>query len=91
MTLADDGRVEMVLGCAEANGPWSAEPVAGEAGSFMIGPLDLNPAKCSDSSLQSQIVQDMNQVNSYLKRDGQLDLKLTGGEGTYVWEPDDEQ
>ena len=91
MTLGEDGRANFLLDCSQANGPWAADPVAGETGTFTVGALETTKAQCAQPPLDERIVKDLEQVQQYRKRDGHLDLMLADGGGTYVWEPADEQ
>ncbi len=91
MTLGKDGQAEIQLDCSQANGPWSADPVAAETGVFSIGPLAMSQEECASRPLDQKIVQDMDRIQRYLKRDGKLDLRLKAGDGSYVWEPADQE
>ena len=84
IAFAGDGTLSMKIDCNRAHGPWkSAGP-----GRLELGPIAVTRAQCLDPrSLHDQIVGQLENIRSYVLRDGHLFLALMADGGIYEFQP----
>ena len=87
MTIFDDGRVTMTLGCNKASGTWQAEAgPSGESGQFTFGPLAGTRALCQPPRLDELVTAQSQFVRGFLLKDNMLHLSLMADGEMFSWQ-----
>jgi heat shock protein HslJ len=84
IAFAGDGTLSMRIDCNRGHGPWKSPG----PGRLEIGPLAVTRAQCLDpASLHDQIVGQVENIRSYVIRNGHLFLALMADAGVYEFQP----
>jgi heat shock protein HslJ len=83
LEFAAGGELFARIDCNRGRGTWQS---SGQ-NQIALGPLALTRAHCGDASLHDQIVKQLDNIRSYVIRDGHLFLALIADGGTYEFEP----
>ena len=78
-----DGAVAMRIDCNRARGTWKSPGPS----QLLFGPMAVTRVQCPPESLHDRIVRDVNNVRSYVIRNGHLYLSLVADGGIYEFEP----
>ncbi len=88
LTLATDGALKLKLDCNQYQGKWSAQASSElSTGSLLLGPVMGTKMACPSPSYGPQLSVQIENIRSYLLKDGKLYLSLKADGGIWVWEP----